>query len=116
MKQQAIIDNNVLANFLDIERIDILDKCMLLFDCFLIPISIKNELAAYKKDGKLPIQREKFLSKLNTKTGFYRLCDTYDAVEFMFLKTEDNIHEGEAEAIAQAQKRSIRLFFTEDKS
>jgi len=116
MNRIAIIDNNVLANFFDIERIDLLNKCRNIFEYILIPEEVKEEIEKYRKNNTIPSLRVNFLSKLNADYGFFRLCTTYDPITMMFLNTEKNIHKGEAEAIAQAFKRNIGILFTEDKA
>jgi len=115
MTRIAVIDNNVLANFFDIGRIDLLLLCRNIFEYILIPEKVKSEIGNYKNNNKLPVERERFISKLDTHHGFFRLCTTYDRITLMFLSTKKNIHQGEAEAIAQATKRNVNIFLTEDK-
>jgi len=115
MTRVAIIDNNVLANFFDIERVDLLNLCRNIFDYILIPERVKIESENYC-NGELPEVRKRFLSNIDTMHGFFRLCTTYDPLILTFIKTEKNIHLGEAEAIAQALKRSVSIFITEDKA
>lgn len=115
MKTVAILDNTVLANFLDAGKIELLLKLQVVFSHFLIPVKVKQELLNVAPSYLL--KRQVFANYINSDNyGFYRLCTTHDLIilgiaESLFSK---GIHSGEAEAIAQARKQNVKFFFTDD--
>lgn len=113
MKISAIIDNTVLANFIRIEKLDFLNLLKNLFSEILIPETIKNEFA-YKSELTDTVKRIRFVENLSVDYGFYKLCNSFDRVVFEFMKSEEYIDEGEAEAVAQAERRQVYIFLTDD--
>ncbi len=113
----VLIDNTVLANFIDIEHFDVLGLIQknTLFSKIIIPEAVKNEFANCPEDRLL--KREKFLATLEiTGPDFFELCTTYDPIILDFLQYQDKIHLGESEMIAQAQYRDIPAILTDDKA
>ncbi len=123
MKPIAVIDNMILAYFADMQRMDVLEKSRFLFHFLLIPERVKNEFASFVPNNR-PIEREQLLESMSIDSGFFRLCTTYDPIVKGFAqdiikkyskgKKKHETNEGEAEAIAQAEKRNVFMIFTED--
>lgn len=111
-----MIDNNVLANFLDAGQAELLQKAQVVFGHFLIPLKVKEEFL--NVDNAYLPQRLNFLQNVTSETeGFYRLCTTYDLITLGIAQSlvSSGLDSGEAEAIAQARKRNVKFFLTDDK-
>lgn len=113
MNKVAILDNSVLANFIDSGQLSILEKARQAFKYFLIPQEICREFLSVSP--AYLIARERFAQKLRIDQGFYRLCTTVDPIVMGLLQTQKGVDAGEAEAIAQAVKRNVMTFFTDDR-
>ncbi|MBK9014660.1 MAG: hypothetical protein IPM82_11585 [Saprospiraceae bacterium] len=103
----AILDNSVLATFMDSGQMDLLDKSRIVFRFFLIPEKVKAEFL--NVPPQFLATRQRFADSISIDYGFYRLCTTFDEIVLGILQTTKGIHEGEAQAIAQAQ--SVMSFY-----
>lgn len=112
MNRIAIIDNSVLAAFIDAGLIDLLENTRIIFRFFLVPEKVRSEFLDV--EPKFLLNRQRFNDLIGADGGFYRLCTTVDKIILGVAESFENIDAGEAEAIAQAQKRKVFLFFTDD--
>ncbi len=110
MNRIAVIDNSVLVSFIDSGQIDLLHQTQSIFQYLLVPEKVRSEFLNVTSEY-LPL-RERFADAFNIPNSFYRLCSTYDPILLGIAQTL--VDPGEAEAIAQARKRNVYLFFTDD--
>jgi predicted nucleic acid-binding protein len=116
MQTQAIFDNTVFNIAARIESCDLIALATNLFADILVPQAIFQEIQSFPTgyepyaDRRMQSYERAVLQKQNS----LRLCTTYDIVELVMVQTIPNVDRGEAEAIAQAQKRFVKLFFTDD--
>lgn len=112
----VLIDNTVLANFVDIVDFDVFFfiRKKQIFSKVVVPEAVKMEFANCP-DYRKSIKRERLLTFMEEEgPDYYELCTTYDPVILDILKTEKNIHEGEAAIIAQALPRGFTTILTDD--
>ncbi|MCU0346146.1 MAG: hypothetical protein MUC59_04345 [Saprospiraceae bacterium] len=115
MKPIAVIDNTVLANFLDAGQEELLQKAQIVFNHFLIPTKVKDEFLSV--EPTFLSKRQVFARNITSDaTGFYRLCTTFDPIILGIAESlvSSGVDSGEAEAIAQAHKQGAKYFFTDD--
>jgi predicted nucleic acid-binding protein len=112
MTRIAILDNSVLANFIDSGHIDLLLQTQTIFQYFLIPEKIRSEFINVTSEYRP--EREHFADTFNYPNSFYRLCTTFDSI--ILGIAQSLVDPGEAEAIAQARKQNVYLFFTDDQN
>lgn len=113
MNQAAILDNTVLANFMDNGLISTFEKLRLVFNYFLIPVEVENEFL--KVPSRYLAERQRFADKFRLDVGFYRLCNSFDPIVRGELVLIKDVDPGEADAIAQAVRRNVWLFLTDDR-
>ncbi len=101
----ALMDTSFLANCLKLKKLgfDIFPSLRLLTNHVLIPLEIRKEVENYRPPETRTEEINEFLNDLNLSNGFYRLCTNYDTMILNELMSI--IDNGEAELIAQAQKR-----------
>ena len=109
----AIIDNTVLANFMDSGQIGILNSSNLIFKTLFVPEAVHYEFLNVK--GKLLHARTRFSDGIKIDKGYYRHCNTYDPIILGSFSRKDGVDPGEAEAISQAAKRGISIIITDDR-
>ncbi len=116
MKPDAILDNTVFNISARIHTCDLISLADNLFNNILIPQAIASEIQSFPKGYELEAEQkmEYYFSRIRLGSKGLQLCTTYDSVVLSFIKDQQNVDNGEAEAIAQAQKRYIGLFFTDD--
>jgi predicted nucleic acid-binding protein len=112
----AIFDNTVFNIAARIQSCDLIGLASNLFQYMLVPQEIYEEMQrfplGYEPEADRKIQN--YIKQIKPfKTGL-QLCTTYDPVVFAILKTKQGVDKGEAEAIAQAERRGVFLFFTDD--
>jgi predicted nucleic acid-binding protein len=110
----AIIDNTVLVNFFDSANSKYLPQLRNIFRNLYISEAILAEFLNIPP--KFLQKRQEFADKIQISQGFFRLCNTYDSIVLGLLKTVKGVDEGEAESIAQASKRNIPVFLTDDRA
>lgn len=113
MKHVAILDNTVLANFIDSGLIAIFEKLRSIFNHFLIPVEVQNEFL--KVPSRYLAERQRFADNIAVDIGFYRLCNSFDPIVQGDLIARVGVDPGEAEAIAQAVRRNVWIFLTDDR-
>lgn len=112
MRRAAIIDNTVLVNLIDSGLDDILIKSYTIFSNLFIPETILQEFLNVPEP--FLASRQRFADRILFDRGFFRRCNTFDVIVLGELQTERGVDQGEAEAIAQAVRRGISLFLTDD--
>ncbi len=121
-KEKVIFDTTVFNIAARIKCCDLVElSCSFLFDKILVPQEITDEIGETIEPNRGIIEEKDFERRMQT---YFRdiqgskknleFCTTYDTIDIAFLKTYKNIDKGEAAAVAQAQKRSVRLIFTDD--
>ena len=116
--REAIIDHATLVNLTELsERLgasfDAVSQLRILYTKVHIPEEVKNE---YERYAALSPYRQALLARLRPDEGFLSLCTHYDSIRKAIIQTERlrGIDEGEAEAIAQAEKIRVYTFLTDD--
>ncbi|HVS82033.1 MAG TPA: hypothetical protein VHE60_09895 [Pyrinomonadaceae bacterium] len=99
----AVIDNTLLSRLVDLDLAQFLP---LLFKRVLIPPEVKRE--AFKAPGKRRLR-----NLINEYAGFFVDCREADPLVRDLLKVD--LDEGEAAAIAQADKREATLLLDEER-
>ena len=124
LKVAAIIDNDVLVNLL---TVGILNKLANLYSPLFISDRVVEEflqedasfehLPSEKRENIMKDleMRKKFILKITHTNTFIKRCMVYDEILFATINGTEGINEGEAESIAQAMKRQVRYFITDDK-
>ncbi|MBI4649089.1 MAG: hypothetical protein HY738_21490 [Bacteroidia bacterium] len=113
MIPKAIFDNTVFNFFVRFSCADLSNIVRtIISNGVFIPLEILNEME------KIAIDYPEYQSKIFywsdqiRRNRYYKLCTTYDAIVYDFVKSR--IDKGEAEAVAQSQKTGIRFFITDD--
>jgi predicted nucleic acid-binding protein len=112
MKRVAVIDNNVLANFLDAGEGALLEQARVVFSQIYIPQQVLTDFLNVSEPYLH--QRQRFANNIGTDVDFFRHCYSFDPIVLGLLQSEKGIHSGEAEAIAQAVRRDIPIILTDD--
>jgi len=116
-KHRIIIDNSVLVNWAQIKSYDLIELCKVFFYQILIPMKVYEE---YKVSAQFHIKEHPLLRDISPAKNIYRLCSSYDAVTYDYLRqikksgTFTKIDDGEAEGVAQFQKVPSLFFLTDD--
>jgi hypothetical protein len=108
----AVIDNDALVNLFEINKKDhpIFGLLRNLFNQILIPLEVKNEFLKINEPA-----RSTFIDNLRLSRGFFNLCNTYDTLALMFLKTYKGIGSGEREVAAQKLSTSAHYIISDDR-
>lgn len=111
--EKVIFDNTVFNYFLRIHSVD-LEKIArsIIRDKVLIPSQIvveMKQLAVHNPNFKVKINK---WIDLSHRKNFYYYCDTFDSIVYDNLKKV--LDEGEAGAIAQAEKTRVSWFISDD--
>lgn len=114
--RSAIFDNTVFNIAARIQSCDLILLATNLFEGILIPQEISSEINNFPTGKEFSVERrmQQYYKLILSEKHVLELCTTLDPVVFSVLSTQNGVHKGEAEAIAQAQKRSVFLFFTDD--
>jgi len=124
LKIAAVIDNDALVNLF---TIGLLDKLAALYEPLLISGRVVEEflqennsfehLSLEKRKSLMKDleMRQKLIRKITNTNDFLQLCVVYNETTFAKMRDTEGINEGEAESIAQAAKRQVRYFITDDK-
>lgn len=116
MNPIAIFDNTVFNITARIECCDLIQLSSNLFSKILVPQAICTEIAAFPITAEPTVAHKmsNYLRLIDSNTAMIEKCTVFDSIVIGLLQTQKDVDSGEAEAIAQAQKRMIRLFFTDD--
>lgn len=112
-RYSAIFDNTVFNISARLLSIDLVQIAATLFDKIVVPSHILTEIQRFPT-GCEPFVAQKMECYARQVGELFELCTTYDNITLAFIQTMPNVDLGEAEAIAQANKRNIRFFFTDD--
>lgn len=116
MNPTVIFDNTVFNISARIDICDIVQLSKNLFYNMLVPEAIFYEIQQFplghepRADAKMQLYARNILLR---KAGL-QLCTTYDVIVLANISTLKDVDRGEAEAIAQAEKRDVKYFFTDD--
>ena len=100
--QIAVVDSSPLIN---LDHLGLALELSLFFDRVYVPRSVQREL---NRKGRFRYRLNKLYN-----TGFFIRCRTADMTNVQLLRAE--LHEGESEAIIQAQEKQARFFIGDDK-
>jgi predicted nucleic acid-binding protein len=109
MLNTVIFDNSVFGYFVEIKKVNLeIIVRNLIQEKVIIPSHIISEMEP------LAIREPKIQKCINQayKKQFYHFCDTFDLITLDFLRGK--LDKGEASAIAQANKRQIPYFISDD--
>jgi predicted nucleic acid-binding protein len=97
----AIVDSSPLIS---LTHLNLAGQLPLFFDRVYVPGSVQREVN----------RKGRFRYRLNRlyKTGFFARCKAADATNVRLLQAE--LHEGEAEALIQAQEKQARFFIGDE--
>ena len=110
---QVIFDNTIFNYILKIQSVDfnILLRSII-SDKILIPIQIIPEMESLaNNEPQFRTRILKWIDQVNRKS-FFHICASYDSIIFDTIKRK--LDEGEAGAIAQAEKRGVYWFLSDD--
>jgi uncharacterized protein len=98
----AIVDSSPLIN---LTHLGLADRLSLSFDRIYVPRAVQREVN----------RKARFRYRLNKlyQTGFFMKCGVADETNVSLLRVE--LHEGEAEALIQAQEKSAMFFVGDEK-
>lgn len=115
----AIFDSTVFNIAARIRSCDLITLAFNLFEYILVPQEVSIEVGKYTpKNHEIEVYRkmQSYLKQIRPDSRGLQLCTDYDPIIYGVVQSHKNIHLGEAEAIAQAQKRQVKFIFTDDKS
>ncbi len=113
----VIFDNTVFNIAAQIASCDLIGLSgALLFQQILVPQQILSEMQQFpiQYDLKAGLKMQNYSNAIINNYQNLQLCTSLDIITFSLLKELAYIDVGEAEAIAQAQKRQVYAFFTDD--
>ncbi len=113
-KPVAVADSSFLAYAAKMRSVNLFKRLYLLFDYILFPQKVLSEFTP-RKDLPENVVRNQIIAQVrSTEEGFFRLCTRIDPSIYNFVKTIDNVDDGEAEAIAQSKTRLINYILIDD--
>ena len=98
----AVIDSSPL---LHLAHLELAQELIFFFDLIYVPSAVQREVNRK--------QRFRYRLKKLYKTGIFERCPSADKVRVELLKAE--LHEGEAEALVQAQEKNATYFIGDDR-
>jgi predicted nucleic acid-binding protein len=116
MKVNAVFDNTVFNIASRITSCDLINLALNHFSTILVPLKIHQEIQNFPRGIELNVENKMmyYARKITLDNKKLELCQTYDTIILALYKGLKNIDEGEAEAIAQAEKRQSRFFISDD--
>lgn len=112
---KAIFDNTVFSIAARIPHCDLIALAQNLFSVILIPQEVFREMQQFPHDADAQLFIQKQVRRVGLQSRGLQLCDAFDPVVLASLHGVKGVDKGEAEAVAQAEKRQVPRIFTDDK-
>ena len=112
--QSVIFDNTVFNHFARLKSIKLIPIIQnTIADKVIVPSEVLVELTNFRNE--YPEYNQKISSWINSISSSrnFEHCSSYDSLVLDFAR--HSIDKGEAEAVAQAQKRGLKFFITDEK-
>jgi predicted nucleic acid-binding protein len=116
MEYKAIFDNTVFNIAARIQSCDLIELATNLFEHIFVPQAIHIEMQSFPPNIEplAQMRMQRYVSAVKAVKRGIQICTTVDIIVQSNIETVPNVDKGEAEAIAQAAKRNVRYFFTDD--